>query len=254
MTQLRTDLSITHLKNGFRTGFDWVLDRFWDGEVADVVEAWSDLVASALDDVILTETPVLDPNQPPFRFIDKHRIKTHLYSSARSGMRGGPSIDLLLQIWFDTEESCCGFGIPLLFRTIPKNGRPPTPMWEELQEDCRWLLKATPCARAVFISEDRGFDWFQRSGLRQPKEGLIAIDANRVAGARNVPLPVFGRSLDDFCLDLASGWIGDSALSGREQSSLLDPMMEMHQVHSILRIRVCRENPERHVEQGRMRF
>lgn len=242
MNTHRTDLSIDNLQKAFSTAFNWIVARDRETGVEDFAGAWVELVASALQDVRLTATPAIEHDSPPLKFLQTHRIATDLFFAARSGMRGGPMIDVLLQVWFDTEEMFCGYGFPLIFRTIPHSGRMPELMWSELQDACRKVTLATPCARVVLVAKDRDFDWYG-SDYRD-KNPIIAADAHSIAGQRLPPAPVRGRRLDTFCQDLASGWTGDPALSGMESSAILDEVMTNFQISHVLRIRIVRENPE----------
>ena len=118
----------------------------------------------------------------------------------------------------------------------------PDLMWSDLQDVCRRVSLATPCARVVYVAMDQDFDWFSRAYLG--KESIIAADAHSVAGQRLPPAPVRGRTLDALCQDLASGWTGDAALSGMESSPILDEVMTNFRIDHVLRIRIVREKPE----------
>ena len=128
MNTHRTDLSVNSFQKAFRTAFNWIVERDREAGVDDFPSAWVELVSSALHDVRLTATPAIDSKSPPLPFAQTHRITTELFHVARSGMRGGPTIDVLLQIWFDTEEMFFGYGVPLIFRKIP----PTFPKWRAI--------------------------------------------------------------------------------------------------------------------------
>jgi len=102
MNTHRTDLSIDNLQKAFSTAFTWVVERDRESGINDFAGAWVDLLASALQDVRLTATPAIDADSPPLKFLQTHRIATEVFVAARSGMRGGPTIDVLLQVWFVT--------------------------------------------------------------------------------------------------------------------------------------------------------
>lgn len=241
MNSHRTDLAIESLGDAFRTAFEWTVAAERKGEVHDFPRAWVELLASALQDVRLTATPAIDADNPPLSFAQTHVIATEVFSVAGGGMRGGPTIDVLLQLWFDTEETLCGYGIPLIFRKIPNSGRMPDLTWSELQQTCRQLTLATPCAKLVFVADRRSFDWYGDGTAYWDPNPVIATDAHSFAGARLPPAPVRGRRLRPFCLDLASGWIGDPALSGIESSPIMDEVLCNFLIHRILRIRIGRE-------------
>lgn len=237
------DLYIDSLHLAFKTAFQWVRDRQEDGEVKDFAGDWADLVASALRDVRMTAIPGVDGQNPPLPFIVTHRVETELYHVARGGMAGGPTIDLLLQIWFDTEDMLCGYGIPLVFRTIPQSARMSDFMWHDLQDLCRLVTLATPSGRLIFLSDEGNFEWFKHSSWRSQRWMLVS-DMHSIAGGRLPPRPARGRLFNDFCLDLASGWIGDPALSGLKPSKLLDDFQSTFSISHLLRIKIVREGGE----------
>ena len=156
-------------------------------------------------------------------------------------MGGGPTIDLLLQVCFDTEDMICGYGTPMIFRSIPPQGRLSDLMWQDLKETCREVTRATPSGRIVFLSNDEyGFESF----LRHNTDAcwMFATDMHSFAGSVIPPRPLRGRRLKDYCLDLASGWIGDPVLSGQTPRQLLDDLLTMLNVAIVLRITVVRES------------
>ncbi len=236
------DLYIDRLHLAFKTAFKWVRESQNRGEVVDFAEEWAKLIASSLNDVRISAMPSIDGQNPPLPFIVTHRIDTELYYVARGGMGGGPTIDLLLQIWFDTEDMLCGYGVPLVFRTIPQSSRMPDLMWHDLQETCRLVTMATPSGRVIFLPDEGHFDWFKYSAYWQ--RWMLVSDMHSIAGGRLPPKPTRGRLWDDFCLDLASGWIGDPALSGLTPSKLLDEFLVMNSVSHLLRIKIVRQSGE----------
>lgn len=124
MNTHRTDLSIDNLQKAFNCIHTGRRARPRVG-IDDFAGAWVDMLASALQDVRLTATPAIDADSPPLKFLQTHRIATDVFVAAGAGMRGGPAIDVLLQVWFDTEEMFCSCRFPLIFRTIPHSGRMP---------------------------------------------------------------------------------------------------------------------------------
>lgn len=241
MTTYRTDLSIDRLYSAFETSFNWAIDQNREGTSTDLPAAWVDIVASGLDGVRLTAAPVIGAHQPPLKFIETHVISTQRFYVARSGMAGGPKIDVLLQLWFDTEETQWACGIPLIFRKVKQTGRMPDLAWADLQQLCRLITKATPSARVLFIAEKRDFDRYGESSYIGYNR-LIASDANSLAGAKLAHTPLAGRTMQELCRDMASGWIGDPALSGKEEGGLLAQIMQVHQIDHVLRIRIDRDS------------
>ncbi len=237
------DLHIDSLHLAFKTAFQWVRERQEEGDVLDFAGEWANLVASALSDVRITAVPGIDGHNPPLPFIVTHRVETQLYHVARSGMAGGPTIDLLLQILFDTEDMMCGYGVPIVFRTIPRSARMSDFMWHDLLDLCRLVTMATPSGRLVFLADEGRFDWFKYGALVR-QNWMLVSDMHSIAGGRLPPRPTRGRLFNDFCLDLASGWIGDPALSGQAPSKLLDDFQSTFSISHLLRIKIVREGGE----------
>lgn len=157
-------------------------------------------------------------------------------------MRGGPTIDLLIQVCFDTEDMICGYGTPLIFKVIPSHGRIPDHVWTELRETCAQVVQATPSGRIVFMAQDEeDFQNVLRLTWGDPA-WLCVMDMPSFAGSVIAPKPLRGRGLPDFCLDLASGWTGDPALSGFPPSRMLDEVLTAFDVANVLQIRVERED------------
>lgn len=246
MNTHRTELAFEGLASAFRTAFTFTFenDRECKGTLPDFAGEWVDLVASALDDARLAAHPAIDGTSPAFPFAGHHHIRTQKFIVARSGMRGGPAIDVLLQLWFDTEELLCGTGLPLVFRRIETAGRIPDLMWSDLRDICRRITLATPSGRMVFIAKGAGFDWWGDGSLFFSPNPILAVDMHRFAGTRLPPAPLNGRRLDAFCQDLASGWIGDPALSGMESSPVLDEVLSNFQINHVLRVTIARDSTE----------
>lgn len=236
-----TDTYIEQLKKAFLGAFKLVLERHREGRVRDFGGEWAEVIASFLDDLRITAAPGIDIDNPTFPFIEIHRLHTDLYVVARSGMRGGPAVDVLLQLWFDTEEMLVGYGVPLVFSPLPRSGTLPEALWGDLRETCRHINMATPSGRLVFIDAQGDSAQTDRpSGRHSP---ILAIDMNSFGGTRVAPAPLRGRHLEAFCQDLASGWIGDPALSGLHDQKLLNEFMTTCRIGHIVRIRIERDNP-----------
>lgn len=246
MNTARTEIAFESLQQAFKNAFTFVFERDLDCDsgLADFAGDWVDLVASALNDARLTATPAIDRHSPPLPFVETHHIRAEVFAVARSGMRGGPTIDVLLQLWFDTEELLVGYGIPLVFQRIARAGRIPDLLWSDLRETCRRVSLATPSGRLLFIAKGIGFDWWGDGTMYWYPNPIIAVDMHGFAGTRLPPAPANGRRLEEFCLDLASGWIGDPALSGRESSPVLDEVLSNFLVNHVLRITIARDSRE----------
>jgi hypothetical protein len=238
MLKPETGQYIFQLSDGLRTAFELIVKRDREGKVDDIADAWAALAASGLQDVRLMAPPVVDYEEPYLPFIETHKIHTTLFRVARSGMLGGPWLDLIFQVWFDTEDFSGGFGIPVIMKKIPSYGRMPELIWADLQEAAKKLNVATPSGRIVLFGDGADFDFAHRISSNSP---IIVMDTQTFAGLRAPPHPVSGRSYYYFCDDLASGWIGDPALSGRQNSYVLDEILCNFHVGHVLRICIARE-------------
>ena len=98
MLKPETQLSINRLSDALRTSLEWIVKRDREDAIDDLGEAWADLTASALQDVKLMAPPIVDHTEPFLPFIETHKIRTDLFRVARSGMRGGPWLDLIFQL------------------------------------------------------------------------------------------------------------------------------------------------------------
>lgn len=95
MLKPETELSINRLSDALRTSLEWIVKRDRENAIDDIAEAWAELTASALQDVRLMAPPIVDHTEPFLPFIETHKIRTDLFRVARSGMRGGPRLDLI---------------------------------------------------------------------------------------------------------------------------------------------------------------
>lgn len=236
-----SDPYIDHLKGAFLHTFKTVLAEDRNEDIRDFGASWAELTAKCLDDVRLTAAPGIDIDSPVLPFIEIHRLKSELYTVARSGMRGGPTVDVLLQIWFDTEEMLAGYGMPLVFCKVAKTGRLPDALWGDIRETCRHINMATPSGRLVFVAPEKKYSF--GSEYFEEYSTISAIDMNSFSGTRLPPEPLRGRRLDALCQDIASGWFGDPALSGLHPSSLLDEFMKTCRIENLLRIKITRDSP-----------
>lgn len=239
MLKPETQFSIRRLSDALQSSFDWIIRRDRKEALDDIGTTWAELIADTLKDVRLVAPPVVDYSEPFLPFIELHRIRTFLFDVAGGGMRGGPRLDVLFQVWFDTEDSAGGFGIPLLMRKIPASGRMPLDTWDELQEASRKLNVATPAGRIMLFGDGADFDWGETRLTRY--HPVIVMSTQSFASLRAPPHPVFGRSMEHFSYDLASGWIGDPAISSRTRSPVFDELLSNLHIGQILRISVERE-------------
>lgn len=236
MSEVDTKLVLNRLADAFRTGFEWVIEKARAGETTDLAETWVELLASGLEDVSLLAPPAVDHNEPLLPFINTHTLKTELFFVVAGGLTGGPTIDVLLQVWFDTEDRSGGFGVPLFFRSVSTAQPIPTAIWSELRDAAARLSAVTPAGRILLFADRDGFDLGANTFARN--EPMLVMNANTFVSMREPPRPRSGRLSYHFADDLASGWIGDPRLSGRSSSAPLDDLLRDFHVHHILRIRV----------------
>lgn len=239
MLNPETELYIYRLSDGLRSSFERIAQRDRKELIDDLAEAWADYTAGILDDIRLIAPPQVDPKEPLLPFFAPHRIRAELFQVHRSGMRGGPRLDLIVQIWLDTEDMHGGFGVPLWLCRVPSWGRMPRPVWSELGEAARQLGLATPAGRIALFGDGADFDWGQ-PGMTFGVPVVVA-NAHSFAALQAPPFPKSGLCYYHFCNDLASGWIGDPALSGRAKSPVLDEILRTFHVGYILRIRIARD-------------
>ena len=232
-------LVLNNLASGFRTSFEWVSQRDRQTGGIDLAATWVDIAAGGLQNIYLKGPPNVDHNEPFLPFVQAHRLQTEVFSVLRGGMRGGPSIDVLLQIWFDTEDMVGGFGVPLLIRRIPSAGAMPNAIFEELQETAKKLSIATPSTRIILFADQEDFDWGPAKITRH--HPIIVVNAHTFASFLRPPHPISGRMLYHFADDLASGWVGDPALSGREKSLVMDEVLGTFTINHVLRVHIEKE-------------
>lgn len=243
MPEPERDLAFNHLAGVFNTAFKWTLEAYRKDDSVDLTERFCGLVASALRDARLTVPPQRDITDPLMPFLEAHRIVAKDFMVGRSGAGGGPALDMLLQVRFDTEDAEWGFGVPLFLRAMPGFGAMPRFIWQDLRESCAWVNRLTPCARIVLFAEDEDFDFGPRRILQ--RHPVIAIGAHEFSGLRAPPRAPAGRLLEHFSNDLACGWIGDPAPSGLQASQLLDALLRDMHVRHVLQLRVERVLPGR---------
>jgi hypothetical protein len=234
------EIVLNRLGSGFETAFARLAEDIRADRVDDPAVYWAEFTALALNRLILREPPAIERNVAVLPFHDKHEIRTELFSVMSGGGKGGPTVDVLLQVWYETESLSAAFGIPLIMRTVPSFGAIPQALWSELREIAAKLNPTTPAGRIVLIGIP---DMFEGQGYSSP-EPVVALPATMVAGMTKPPYPSRARGLTHFAYDLASGWIGDPALSGRGQSPMLNEFLGFFDVAHLLRVRIERVAPD----------
>ncbi len=236
------DITLHHLGSAAKTLLSKTAQGCRDGSVSDPADHFAVTMASFLDGIVLTYPPVVDRHQGTLPFTARHEVAADVFKVARGGSGGGPTIDLLLQIWCETESMNVAFGVPLLMRRVPSFGPIPRDLWDQLGESARALNAVTGSGRLILIGEP---DPFYRGPdeLFRDTHGVSALPTLMIAGMLNPPRGVSGRFLDWFCDDLVSGWIGDPALSGRGASRVLEDALQFFDIARLLRIHIRKVAP-----------
>ncbi len=232
--------ALNHLSGAFGTSLKWLARYCRENPDGDAAEYLVNLMAGALNGKQIVWPPVVDPGQPMLPFVLRHRITTELFSVGGGGMRGGPTVDVLLQVWFETESMHAAFGLPLLLRPIRPEGPVPRAVWDELRDTARALNKFTPSGRLLLIGHPNPFQW--ETQLGPVPTDIYALSSVMAAGMADPPRGMAGRILAHFDYDLASGWIGDPALAGDAASPQLAHFLSHFDVAHLLRIRIRKDN------------
>jgi hypothetical protein len=234
-------VALNHLSGAFRACFKRLAQHCREFPDGDAAGYWVNLIAAGLSELRLVWPPVVDQGQPILPFVDIHRLTTEVFRVGGGGLRGGPTVDVLLQIWFETESMNAAFGLPLLLRPIASNGPVSQLVWEELREAARDLNQFTPSGRILLIGHPDPFQWETMYG-RVPTD-LYVLSTVMAAGMTTPPRGMSGRILEHFDYDLASGWIGDPALAGDASSSHMASFLSHFDVAHLLRIRIRKDTP-----------
>lgn len=234
--QSDSNLRLHRLGNGLTTAFEWIARRHRLGEISNLAVAWASLVDSAVNGLRLDMYPAVDPGQMNFAFTRPHVIETEYYAVAGGGMRGGSNVDLVFQLWIETDEISIGVGFPLIFLAIPETGGIPQRQWAELQATCRELLTFSPATRVVLFASGHDFQFERMYG---PKGPILAIDGVTVAGLRRAPRPTYGIDHYSLAQNLACGNGGDPQISGfHPDQKLMTELLKTFHVAHVLRLRI----------------
>lgn len=235
------EYTIQQLADAFYSSFRWIATQRRENTIDGLAQSWAEITASGLQDVRIMAPPIVDYDEPQLPFMEVHTVTTELFMVARSGMLGGPPLDLILQVWFDTADMAGGFGVPMHFKGISSSGVVPDDIWEEVRATAAKLNVATPSGKIVFVATDRDFDLGH--GLYGQPDPILVMNAHHISSTLYPPHPVSGRRIRNFSIDLASGWVGDPLLSGRETSPVFDEILSNFHVGHILRIQISSPKP-----------
>lgn len=211
-------------------------DECRTGCVDDPATHWAESAARLLHDYGLERPPSAEAAQPMLPFDAPHRITTELYSVARGGLEGGPSIDVLLQVWYNTESLKSAFGIPLLLRCVPSFGPVPQHIWTELREASHALNAFTCAGRVLLIGHPDPFA--TRFEAIIDSSAIYALPTTLLAGMIDPPRGLSGQVLEHFPDDFVSGWVGDPALADENGSPKLSAFLRTFDVIHLLRLRI----------------
>jgi hypothetical protein len=227
------DQVLHRLGDGLLTGLEWTAKAVLNETGDSAPGHYARLLVSGLNGLRILEPPAYR-EQPSLPFHAPHRIRADLFNVLGGGMRGGTTIDILLQIWLRTESLSCGYAIPLIFRLVPSHGPIPAVVWEEMRQVARALLPTTPSALFVLIPDAGPFE-LERGGLRS-QHAFTALPALHVAGLRKPARGVEGRLPMFFVHDIAAGWGADPALSGMTPSPVLDEFLHAFAIDHLVRL------------------
>ncbi|MFT4149664.1 MAG: hypothetical protein QM656_05655 [Paracoccaceae bacterium] len=236
------ELIIEHLFKALSTTFDRVTADFRHGTVSDLTGAWVDQLVGSTNGLRLSALPRIAPLQPVFPFVEVHRITAESYYVARGGMMGGPCIDVLIQIWLDTEEVVSAYGVPLVMHAVDPERPLPDLSWHDLTRTASEISALTFAGRMVFVARSGGFPTRRSRTYADPPLVILGVDVNSFSGQTRPMVLRAGRSMEELSQDIASGWIGDPALGGKVPSPLLDALLMKFDVRHILRLKIGREN------------
>lgn len=235
MTPLE-DVALHHISGAMRVSLKRLVEKSQEDAIDDPADYWVDLVASALNGMPLLWPPMVDSGQSPLPFEAPHRIETEVYLVGSSGLLGGPTLDVLLQVWFETESMNAAFGIPLLMRRVPSFGPVPRAIWDERRETALRLNEITPCGRLLLLGHPDPFGAKPHHVISEAP--LYVLSTILAAGMTDPPRGLSGVILEHFAYDFASGWIGDPVLSGGRKSPELNAFLSYFDTARILRIRI----------------
>ncbi len=230
------ELRIHHLGGALRAAFERVVTQGRAGS-RDLGELWAMTVGGYLDGLGLDCPPLENPEQPWLPFLRPHRIEGDVFHVARGGMAGGPAVDVLLQVWLESEDVDLAWGLPLLIRRVPSLGPMPPLLWEELRETCRLMGLATPCGRVVLVADGPDFRINRPMSVLDGAPAYV-VSAHLLAGTKRPPHGMAGGLLDHFAWHLAAGTLGDPAMAGRGEPSVLETFLRVHDVRHVVRLRI----------------
>jgi len=231
------ELALQRLGRGFEQAFEDLAGKVRANEVEDPAAYWADFAARALNRLLLLEPPAIELATAVLPFHARHRITTELFGIMGGGTGGGPTVDVLLQVRFDTEAVSAGFGIPLILRIVNSFGPVASGVWSEVREIAGKLNRITSAGRIVMIG-------FPDEFVQQPyniETPIVAMPTAIVAGMKDPPHPSRACNLSHFANDLASGWFGDATLSGQDGSTSLEAFLAAFDVANLLRVRVTHD-------------
>lgn len=237
-----SELVIHDLAHALHYCFHTVKEKSPQASAPEFADAWVDFVVEALDGVCISRVAGMDQLSRPLPFAGTHRIEVQAFYAARSGMRGGGNIDVLFQLWCDTEDRWSTYGTPIVFQGADDFEPLADQVWHDLKRKCARVTLATPCGRVMFVLGADYFDAIPREHQVGYPDWFRVSDMASLAGSRTSPTPRNGRGLMDFSVDLASGWIGDPALSGASENPVMDELLTNFHVAHILRLKVVRDD------------
>ena len=213
-----------------------------EASAATFADAWVSLAFRALHGITIGRLAGSSHLSRPLPFAGTHRIETEAFYAARSGSLGGGNIDVLFQLWIDSEDRWATYGTPILFHDADRRSSLSDPDWRELKERCARVSLATPCGRVLFLLGKDHFRLYESGNDYESPDWFRVSDMVGVGGSRISPAPRNGRGLMDFCVDLASGWVGDPALSGANENPIMGELLSNFHIGHVLRVKIVRDD------------
>ena len=233
------DLILKNLGQAIQVTLKNLCDDQQRGLVANLADHWVQHLARATNFGV-ERPPAVEREQMILPFESPHRFMTELYSVTGGGISGGPTVDVLLQVWFNTESMKTSFGIPLVFQVVPSFGPVPNDTWNDLRETAVGLNNFTAAGRIIVVGNPNPFEtqgWFGRS-----ESPLYGVSTTLLAGMTTPPRGMSGRILEHFAYDLISGWLGDCMLGGNMPSAKLTDFLSFFDIRHLLRLRVTQQD------------
>lgn len=204
------------------------------------IEDADEVFSRAIGEAFARPVPLIAP--PRFHrderllpFERPHDVRVERFRVLQSGLGGGATVDVLFQVWIDTETMRASFGVPLVFREIAPFGPVDPDVWAELREVALALQRFTSAARFAFVAEPEPFvpcGWDRR----RDDDFVRWLSGIAVVGLRSPARPPRMTAQAFAIDDIVSGWIGDVELGGESPTNALHAFVKHFHVRQIVRV------------------